>query len=189
MPKPASKEKFKTWWISILEPKTGSNGQLMKQCQLWNFRKRLWLKKFILKAFAFPSSLLNLESVPVRFWKMALVSNHATFYCHQPIRERASKILKHRFDSSSLLPNSECFNINQIDYTWLVWIVVQTWKGKELILRSKIPVPNSIPNCIAYLEKIFRKISKNQIFEVCCDVDEQFYRTICLSWSVLIKNI
>ena len=107
---------------------------------------------------------------------MSLISNHATFCYHQPIRERASKILWHRFGSYSLLPNSECF-------------YYKSSPDMKLILRSKIPVPNSIPNCIAYLEKIFRKISKNQIFEVCCDVDEQFYRTICLSWSVLIKNI
>ena len=93
--------------------------------------------------------------------------------------------VKHRFESSSLLPNSECFNINQFGS------LSRHERNRKLILRSKIPVPNSIPNCIVYLEKIFRKIkfSKNQIFEVCCDVDEQFYRTICLSWNVFIKNI
>ena len=124
----------------------------MKQCQLWNFRK--------VCDSSFFKALLQV-----------FVGNHANV--HYIISQSEIELQKFSQSRSEL----EKFWSNDL-IVFLYYRTVNIFKlnqneslsrherNRKLILRSKIPVPNSIPNCVVYLEKIFRKIFSSKFRKI-----------------------
>ena len=134
----------------------------MKQCQLWNFRKVCDSPFF--KAFL-----------------QVFVGNHANV--NYIISQ--SEIELQKFSQSEIELPKFSQSRSELQKFWsndlIVFLYYRTVnifklnqneslsrheRNRKLILRSKIPVPNSIPNCVVYLEKIFRKIFSSKFRKI-----------------------